>query len=98
MKVRQIRLKNFKRFSDATIADIPETARLVLLVGPNGCGKSSLIDAAQTWRNKHWEPTYHLKQIPGAQGNWNQAVSFTFYDPQPGDPRRQKAVYARSAY
>lgn len=100
MKIRQIRLKNFKRFSDTTITDIPETARLVVLVGPNGCGKSSLIDAAQTWRNRNWDETYHLKQTPGAQGNWNQAVSLSFYDPQPAnnDDQRRKAVYARSAY
>ena len=39
MKIRQIRLRNFKRFTDTTINDIPETARLVMLVGPNGCGK-----------------------------------------------------------
>jgi predicted ATPase len=99
MKIRQIQLKNFKRFTDTTITDIPETARLVLLVGPNGCGKSSLIDAAQAWRNRHWEATYHLKQIPGAQGNWDQSVFLTFHDPRPAnDDQRRKAVYARSAY
>jgi chromosome segregation ATPase len=48
MKLREIRLRNFKRFTDTTITDVPETARLVLMVGPNGCGKSSVIDAALT--------------------------------------------------
>jgi hypothetical protein len=100
MKIRQIRLKNFKRFSDTTISDIPETARLVVLVGPNGCGKSSLIDAAQTWRNHHWDETYHRKQVAGAGGNWTEAISLTFHDPQPEDNpnQRRKAIYARSAY
>src|SRR4051812_24793740 len=100
MKIRRIQLRNFKRFSDTTIADIPETARMVVLVGPNGCGKSSLIDAAQTWRNRNWDVTYHQKQIPGTQqSNWTQAITLTFYDPQPGtDDQRYKAVYARSAY
>jgi hypothetical protein len=100
MKIREIKLKNFKRFSDTKIGDIPEAARLVLLVGPNGSGKSSLIDAAQTWRNRSWDETYHLKQIPGAQGNWNQSVSIAFYDRKPlgDDDQRRKAVYARSAY
>ena len=45
MKVESIRLTNFKRFKELTISGLPETAKLVLLVGENGCGKSSLFDA-----------------------------------------------------
>lgn len=45
MKIREIKLTNFKRFTDLTVTDIPETARLVVLVGPNGCGKTSLFEA-----------------------------------------------------
>jgi hypothetical protein len=41
LKVREIRLKNFKRFTDTRITDIPLSTHLVSLVGPNGCGKSS---------------------------------------------------------
>ncbi len=29
MKIREIRLKNFKRFTDATIGDIPTESRIV---------------------------------------------------------------------
>ncbi|WP_374631940.1 AAA family ATPase [Ferrovibrio sp.] len=45
MRIRKIRLKNgYKRFRDLTIdlGDIP--ARIIALVGPNGCGKSSVLD------------------------------------------------------
>jgi predicted ATPase len=45
MKIKRIRLQNFKRFTDLTIENIPETSKLVLLVGANGSGKSSLFDA-----------------------------------------------------
>ena len=45
MKIKKIHLKNFKRFTDLTIDEIPETAKLVVLIGANGCGKSSLFDA-----------------------------------------------------
>lgn len=105
MKIREIHLTNFKRFTDTTITDIPEAARLVLLVGPNGCGKSSLIDAVHMWHRHHWarsgnwDETYHRKQIPGAGGSWQNAVQLTFHEPQPTtDEGRRKAVYARSAY
>ena len=45
MKIKSIKLKNFKRFTDLTIEGLPETAKLVVMIGPNGCGKSSVFDA-----------------------------------------------------
>ena len=43
MRIKNIRLKNYKRFTELTITDVPATARLVVLVGPNGTGKSSVF-------------------------------------------------------
>ena len=45
MQIRELRLQNFKRFTDLTIRNIPSDAKLVLLIGANGCGKSSVFDA-----------------------------------------------------
>ncbi len=45
MRINKIELKNFKRFTELTISEIPESAKLVLLIGSNGSGKSSLFDA-----------------------------------------------------
>ena len=45
MKIEWIKLKNFKRFTDLTIEGLSETAKLVVMIGPNGCGKSSVFDA-----------------------------------------------------
>jgi hypothetical protein len=45
MHIRQLQLRNFKRFSDLIIRDIPEKTKLVLLIGSNGSGKSSVFDA-----------------------------------------------------
>lgn len=51
MRVTSLRVKNFKRFSDLTIKDIPDTVKLILLIGSNGSGKSSLFDLFD-WLNK----------------------------------------------
>jgi len=45
MKIKKIHLLRYKRFADLTI-DLGECPkRIVALVGPNGCGKSSVFDA-----------------------------------------------------
>ena len=45
MKIKSIELEGFKRFTSLKIEEIPETAKLVVMIGPNGCGKSSVFDA-----------------------------------------------------
>lgn len=45
MRIKHIRLKDYKRFTDLTISEVPEGTRLVVLVGPNGSGKSSVFDS-----------------------------------------------------
>ena len=45
MKLTQIRLSGFKSFADATTIRVP--GRLIGVVGPNGCGKSNVIDAVR---------------------------------------------------
>ena len=49
MKIKEVHLEKFKRFTDLTIKDISKDAKLVVLIGPNGCGKSSIFDAFKTW-------------------------------------------------
>lgn len=45
MRLIQIKLSGFKSFVDATT--IPTPSQLVGVVGPNGCGKSNIIDAVR---------------------------------------------------
>ena len=49
MKIKEIKLNKFKRFTDLTITDIPESAKLVILVGPNGCVKTSVFEGLNHW-------------------------------------------------
>ena len=57
MRIKSVRLTNYKRFASLTMTNIPESTRLVVLLGPNGCGKSSVFDAflakSQAQRNNY---------------------------------------------
>lgn len=62
MRIKSIHIKDFKRFTDLTIQNIPQTAKLVILVGPNGCGKTSLFEAFNQWyRYRGWSWGYDDK-------------------------------------
>lgn len=45
MRIKKIHLKNFKRFDNLTIDLGNDPKKIIALVGPNGCGKSSVFDA-----------------------------------------------------
>lgn len=45
MKIKEVYIKNFKRFTDLQLTDIPIGTKLVLLIGTNGSGKSCVFDA-----------------------------------------------------
>jgi AAA15 family ATPase/GTPase len=44
-KISSIKLENFKRFTDLEIKNIPNKAKLVLLIGARGSGKIAIFDA-----------------------------------------------------
>jgi predicted ATPase len=98
MKIKAIHLRKFRRFSDLTIDDLPE-AKLVVMAGPNGSGKTSLLDAFAVHRRTvgswgvGWEPAYHSRDKD--QPNWTgNQVEIQFHGPTSG----RKTYYLRSAY
>jgi predicted ATPase len=106
MHVEHVELKRFKRFHDLTI-ELPKGIRLVMLAGPNGCGKSSLFDAfkfrhrAISGLGGGWDLTYFPKagEPDAAQFGWDTSVRILFDKPEPPDQeRRRKMFYFRSAY
>ena len=50
MKIREIQLRGFKRFTHTAVTEIPVTARLVILAGPNGSGKSTVIQFVKNYQ------------------------------------------------
>ena len=60
MHIKKIHMSKYKRFFDLTIDLGENPRRIVALVGPNGCGKSSVFDAMLYLSLIHIsEPTRH---------------------------------------
>lgn len=56
MRIKKIQLKNgYKRFHDLTIDLGNEPKRIVALIGPNGCGKSSVLDGMLFHNNAYYQ-------------------------------------------
>lgn len=106
MRLKKIELKEFKRFDDLTI-DLGESPKkIIAVVGPNGCGKSSIFDAFEdkmrdfrhigdeghTFYSKAFYYTDEEKRR--TDYNRNVAVKLT---PQSGHINR-KSFYIRTAY
>lgn len=104
MRIKKIRLQKFKRFTDLTIENIPSTAKLVVLAGPNGCGKSSLFDSFKTWHlnrgyNNAANDDYCKKDTTDQRRSY-QLVSIDFHSDTSNLSREQfrQFFYFRTAY
>ena len=108
MRIKSVRLKNYKRFTDLTIAHIPATARLVVLVGPNGTGKSSVFDsfllkasaAVNNYGLSGDREQYYDKDEAQSRNSQQvaQRVMIEFHSPGDGQADLKSAFQIRSAY
>lgn len=102
MKIRAMKIQNFKRFANLSIQNIPP-AKLILMIGPNGSGKSSLFDAfimfdkIRRSQQLGWDDSYHSKSLMSHCGAEN--IKIELHGPISVSAfNASKGFYFRSAY
>jgi hypothetical protein len=106
MRIKEIDLSGFKRFTHLKIIDLPTTAKIIILAGPNGNGKSSLFDAFNSYHHgkfsglgMQWLEDYHARSADTGRSlpSRFERIKIDFHEAL--DPKQwKKAFYIRSAY
>ena len=103
MKIIELQLENFKFFDNLNIKEIPKDTEIVLLVGPNGTGKSCIFDAFNYFsfpskrNNNAGDEEYYKKDK-------NKEIKISFFGEdgnlisQPTYEGRKINFYGRSSY
>lgn len=69
MRISDLNIVDYKRFTHLTVYGIPQSCKIVLLIGPNGSGKTSVFEAMNTWYNRlayntgHGDYSYFIKSF-----------------------------------
>jgi AAA15 family ATPase/GTPase len=101
MKITKVYLKNFKRFTELEIKEIPVEAKLVVLAGPNGCGKSSVFDAFEQILNRNkgvMSEEDYLRKDKNQQWICEIETNKGSFGNNKTIPSDKNAVYIRSPY
>ncbi|HEY8937143.1 MAG TPA: ATP-binding protein [Cyclobacteriaceae bacterium] len=106
MKLKKITLKEFKRFDDLTIDLGNDPKKIVAVVGPNGCGKSSIFDAFEDRMRDFrligdeghgfYSKAFYYSELDKRKTVYNKQEAITLV-PDQGEINR-KSFYIRTAY
>lgn len=100
MRISNLRLSKFRRFENLSIENIPATARLIILAGPNGTGKSSLFDALllrysyDAYQRWHDDVRYYNRSDVFDRG-YPQRIQVITHE---NEPFKRGSLYVRSAH
>ena len=104
MRVQTVRLTGFKRFDDLTIDLGPNPKKIIAMVGPNGCGKSSVFDGfkqkmpsgspLKSEGSDFYSKSRFYDDDPKNEQHKTQNVEVTFAQ---GNPR-SRGFYFRTSY
>lgn len=104
MRLKKVHLEDFKRFTDLTIDLGDNPSKIIALVGPNGCGKSSILDAFEEKKKEikrmvsDEQMSFFLKDMSADSSsgyNRNKSIKLS---PQDDRPFNEKSLYMRSSY
>lgn len=109
MKLKTVRLRNFKRFDDLTINLGENPKKIIALVGPNGCGKSSIFDAfeeklkdykgaSQNEHASYFSKLWHSIFLDKKSESYNKSESIIITKEDSTTNFDKKSFYIRSAY
>lgn len=108
MKIKKIILKDFKRFDNLTINLGDNPKKIVALIGPNGCGKSSVFDAFEE-KMRDYKGTQKIPQFTfflksffdintTSQNTYNKSNSIQIWKDDDTQNFDKKSFHVRTSY